>query len=52
MRLYKLLPLKFFLKIPRLAIDKNKKKNDVSCRMGLNYSKETVAFQRKKLVKF
>ena len=49
MRLYKLLPLKFFLNIPRLAIDKNIKKNDVSCRMGLNYSKETVAFQRKKI---
>ena len=48
-RLYKILPLNFLLNIPKLPIYINNKKNDVSCRMGLNYSKETVAFQRKKI---
>lgn len=48
-QLYKLLPLKIFLSLPRQRVNKNQKNIDVSCRMGLQYSKETVAFQRKKI---
>jgi hypothetical protein len=48
-QLYKLFPFKFFLNIPKVVKSKNKKQNDVSCRMGLKYSKETVSFQRKKI---
>lgn len=47
--LYKFFPFKFFLNIPHVFKCKNNKQNDVSCRMGLKYSKETVSFQRKKI---
>ncbi len=50
-RIYKILPLNFFLTYPKYNRNYFYKSNDITCRMNTNYSKNTIAFQRKEIRK-
>lgn len=50
-KLYKILPLNFLLNYPIYEKTKLSKSSDISCRMNTNYSKNSIAFQRKQIKK-
>ena len=49
LKLYSLIPLNSFLFYPKKKINNTNKFLNLNCRMGLKYSKESIAFQRKKI---
>jgi hypothetical protein len=50
--LYKIIPAKFLLKLPIISDKNNRiKSRDISCRFNMNYVRETVAYQRKRINK-
>ena len=51
LKLYSLIPLNSFFFYPKKKINNTNKFLNFNCRMGLKYSKESIAFQRKKFIK-